>query len=242
VIQPGNTKLGPKVWTWSLPAVTTCPGASTGCLAACYARKGRYVFKSVKDSHASNLAMIDQPEFVPWMLGLLRTNCVDVLRVHASGDLHSEAYIQNWISIANRSVRTEFYAYTRSWQVPELRASLRKLGRLDNFTLFLSADRTMPRPPRWKGIPVCYLSMNDEDQPRMFVDLVFRAKQATTLKHTSNGSLVCSYDNGVTPITCSQCQLCWSKRLPKNSNYASAKTDPPSHLRRHSRLPRLQSV
>jgi hypothetical protein len=233
MIQPGNTKLGPRVWTWSLPAVATCPGASEGCLAVCYARKGRYVFKNVKEAYTANWKSAEEPAFAPWMLATLRANCVDVLRVHASGDLYSNDYIQNWITIANKSVRTEFYAYTRSWQVPELRAAIRRLGRLENFTLFLSTDRTMPKPPRWKGIPICYLSADDSDQPRMPVDLVFRAKQSTVMKRTSNGSLVCCYDNGVTPVTCSQCQLCWAKRLPKNKHEQTTTT---RQVREHTGL------
>jgi hypothetical protein len=54
----GNTKLGPGlIWSFSLPAIDTCPGKSELCggeHGACYATKGRYLTPSVRDAYARN--------------------------------------------------------------------------------------------------------------------------------------------------------------------------------------------
>ena len=53
---------------------------------------------------------------------------------------------------------------------------------------------------------------DDSDEPKYKVDLVFRNSTTTTMKYTSNGSLVCPYDNGVTKTTCSSCKICFTDR------------------------------
>lgn len=209
MLSRNNVKLGPRIASWSLPVVVTCPGASRECLKTCYARRGRLQFGNVTRSHERNRKLAESREFVSWMSAELRSQCVDVLRLHVAGDFYDNKYIRRWqrIIAANRQVR--FFAYTRSWAVPDYRAALKRLAQEPNLQLWLSTDHSMPEPPRWPGCRTCYLMKTDLDQPPYPVDLAFRNRAKTLMKHTTNGSLVCPFENGVTTLTCSQCKLCW---------------------------------
>jgi hypothetical protein len=80
---------------------------------------------------------------------------------------------------------------------------------LDNMQMWFSFDQDMPKPPRIKGFPQGYLSIDDLDHPPRGTDLVFRDQRATILKRAKYSTPVCPYDNGVTGTTCSHCQLCF---------------------------------
>lgn len=214
MIRPGNRKLGPLVHAWSLPAIHTCPGRSPLCESLCYARQHHYAQPAVKTKLNYNYDETQRPEFVQLMCAELRRHQVQVCRVHVAGDFYDLPYLKSWIKIARWRQQTTFFAYTRSWTVPRLLPSLRTLGRLPNVQLWFSADHDMPRPPRVKGIRVCWLARNDSDPPPYKVDLVFRNRAKTTTKRMGkHGSLVCPYEQMVerqVPITCSRCRICFS--------------------------------
>lgn len=167
--------------------------------------------RNVQDAHLRNYQLSKRREFAPWIIQQIREHCIRVLRVHVVGDFYDAKYTRKWQQVVRACRQTTFFAYTRSWHVPDYRAAVRELGRESNITLWLSSDRSMPKPPRWHGFPTCYLMVDDQDQPAYRADMVFRNDQTTVLKRTTNGSLVCAYDNGVTPITCSHCKLCWDQ-------------------------------
>lgn len=155
---------------------------------------------------------------------MLRENFVHVLRIHVAGDFYSEEYIDNWIEIIRRSPGVVFFGYTRTWAVPDYAAAIRRLSRESNMRLWLSFDRLMPAPPKWPGVRRAYLSMNDEDQPRVKVDLVFRDKpHLSIMKRSTYGALVCPYENNVTETTCSKCSICW--RLQNAATAPRLRTD-----------------
>ncbi len=210
MLQLGNSKLGPKVYTWSLPVIKTCPGASEACLAMCYAQTGFLAYPSVKLSYTRNLAASRRQDFVDRMSFHIREQLVENLRLHVSGDFYSNAYIDKWREIMQRNPAVKFLAYSRSWNTEDLRQNLLRLGREPNLALWMSYDRSMPAPPRTK-LPICYLSADDTDLPRRRVDLVFRNKRKTVMKRTPGGAVVCPHENGVTKTSCSQCTLCWNK-------------------------------
>ena len=203
-----NRKLGPLVHTWSLPVLHTCPGKSEVCKHVCYAKTGFLAYPSIKKAYRKNLAASRRDDFVDRAVFYLRELLVSRLRIHVSGDFYSNDYIDKWRSIIRRCRSVQFLAYTRSWNDSSLRANILRLGREPNLSLWLSSDASMPRPPRTK-LPVCYLSVSDEDQPAFKVDLVFRHRRRTILKRTYNGGVVCPVENGVTKTTCSQCTICW---------------------------------
>jgi len=115
---------------FSLPAVMTCPGANTGCLSACYARRDER-FPSVRKYRLANLAAARSRDFVPSMIaaieaalytkrGDLRRRFIGkkiVFRLHESGDFFSAAYMRDWFAIAREFPFIQFFTYTKSFNI-----------------------------------------------------------------------------------------------------------------------------
>lgn len=173
----GNGKVGEAIHLWSLPAILSCVGRSPACVAACYARRGRFRFPAVVERLHANYDACREADFAPRMIAeIKRRGCV-VVRVHAAGDFWSRSYIGDWVRIARACPRTRFYAYTRSWREESLRAELVRLARLENVRLWFSTDRdTGPVGALPPGVRVCHLvTRRDEDVPPE-TDLVFRVR------------------------------------------------------------------
>jgi hypothetical protein len=237
-IQHGNSKLGKLIHTWTLPSglKKICVGASTVCLAICYAMQNHFTRPKVKEAHERNYKESLRKDFVATMSRDLREKFVRIMRIHAGGEFYSAAYVRKWIAIAERNPSVLFFAYTRSWADSEVLPSLRELSRMPNVVLWWSCDRASKAPPRVKGIRRAYLMSSDDDIPRYHVDLVFRNKRKTTLKWVDD-AIVCPAENGVTSTTCSQCQLCFrSKPVPIHRKFVelgvanSISVEKPSYL------------
>jgi hypothetical protein len=125
-------KLGRKVYTFSLPAGYTCPGASK-CLTKFdrnigkivdgdkqefrwFAASMEAVFTGFRDNNSSNLESLKKlntEEATALILASLPTQA-QIVRIHVSGDFFSESYFKAWINVAIASPNVEFYAYTKS--------------------------------------------------------------------------------------------------------------------------------
>src|SRR5262249_12908763 len=139
LLQQGNTKLGEGIYTFSLPAVETCPGSSPSCRRECYALKGRFRFlrRAYRRYHAES----EEEGFAARMIGEIRRRWVACVRIHVSGDFYSVDYIRKWPAIAKACPSTRFFAYTRSWRRADLAEALAELSRLRNVRLWYSCDR-----------------------------------------------------------------------------------------------------
>lgn len=174
-LELGNRKTGSSsayyasIRIWNVPPVVTCPGASEWCLAVCYNgdarpdvfRRGRWLANlRAYQEEASSLKMrlireikhLEQPS---------------AIRIHSSGDFHEIEYIRMWVEIVATCTQTNFWAYTRSWTLPELLGPLEALRQLRNIQLFASWDESMKSlPPRgWRRSYV-----KDSTEPPEFVD------------------------------------------------------------------------
>lgn len=149
-----NSKLGPLIGAVSIPAVITCPGRTAYCESICYATKGFFRLKNVKNSLNTNYQIAgDLDKFKSDMIKALKKAKVTAVRIHASGDFFSEDYIGVWIDIIKTYPDIKFWAYTRSWRVTDLIAPLHKLSQLSNLQLFASMDKTTTEtPPSWMRI------------------------------------------------------------------------------------------
>ena len=150
-----TSKLGRRVYSFSLPRVTTCPGMSKWCEKNCYMAKLERLYKTMLASYQANLenATVHAEALGDEIVAdLAKKKNVKAVRIHVDGDFFSAPYIRMWISIAERSPDTRFYAYTRAWTVKRLRKALDDLSALPNFTLWASVDDTMPSPPEaWRA-------------------------------------------------------------------------------------------
>lgn len=114
------------IWTWSLPAwvtklddgrvINVCPSAGE-CAKPCYARKGTYRFRNVKQKHQSNLARVldDLGGWEEEMKMELRKPKFHnkYVRIHDGGDFFSREYLDAWLRIMRESPKTIFYCYTK---------------------------------------------------------------------------------------------------------------------------------
>lgn len=217
-----NKKLGSGVWHFSLPAITTCPGRTGACEAACYACKAHYHQTNVKRRLAINEAARNDPKFVSRVTLQIRQDGIHDLRIHPSGDLDSSEYIQKWVEIATRRNTTNMWAYTRSWRPlasertgEDLLKDLVALAKRPNMQMFFSCDNETGAPPRIAGVHRAFMMQHDKDIPKYRVDLVFRVKRSTKLTAV-NGTLVCPAERrkarkGQKSVTCAQCRICIDK-------------------------------
>jgi hypothetical protein len=126
-------KLGKKVYTFSLPAGYTCPGADK-CSARfdrklgklvdgqqqefrCFAASMESVFVGFREHNDRNFALLrscrTQAEMTDLILASLPQKA-QIVRVHVSGDFYSERYFRAWMEAATRRTDVQFYAYTKS--------------------------------------------------------------------------------------------------------------------------------
>ncbi len=214
---PGNTKLGKHlIWSFSLPSGTArvCVGMTPACKRVCYATRLESYRPAVARRYAANLRLSRRRDFVRRLRAYLVANHVRVLRIHAGGEFHDEKYTRKWLTIIRRSPRVRFYCYTRSWQVPAIRAVLEQMAAEPNLQLWYSVDRDsgIPDavPPR---IRLAWLMTSSEDLPPRSVDLVFRPHSLRRLPLTQiAGSPVCPAEDGIArtnPMTCDRCKTCW---------------------------------
>lgn len=127
----GNAKLGKHVYTFSLPAGYTCPGALT-CLARADRATGRITdgedatvrcfaasderypeTRAMRWSNREALRGLTADEMSQQLADALPTDA-PIVRIHVAGDFFSQDYLDAWISLAQSRPSTLFYAYSKS--------------------------------------------------------------------------------------------------------------------------------
>ena len=117
---------------FSIPAIFTCPFATSLCMKYCYAKSG-YRYESITKSHVRNWLESQKADFVEncttYIYNAIYTKKGDIrkafrkkdgtlknicVRVHESGDFYSEKYMCDWFEIARNFPGLTFYAYTKS--------------------------------------------------------------------------------------------------------------------------------
>lgn len=203
-----------------MPPVETCPGRTAICEKKCYATRGNYAFPSVREAMRNALELYRSGDMVKTLNAEVAMFRPRAVRVHAAGDFFESDYVKQWIKIVRRNPGTLFYAYTRSWRVPDLRPALTALAALPNFRMWLSADKDSGKPDGVSPSRVAYMAATVADVPDYTVDLVFRVARKTKEKFTANGDLVCPAEQGSKKkLDCSRCGLCFDdKPIPKASS------------------------
>ena len=214
-LRPGNSKLGPLIYQWSIKAGKkhSCPGESGLCASRCYAKAGFYCMPANEKGMLRNFEFTKNPNFRKWLIAQMKIIQPRVFRIHVSGDFYSPEYLDTWLDVVRQNPRTSFFAYTRSWRVDELFPQLLTLSQLPNADLWFSVDRETGQAPLVPGVRRAYMAIDDTDARMAFpdCDLVFRDQTKTVMKK-ANGVQVCPVENGVktqTKITCTSCGICW---------------------------------
>jgi hypothetical protein len=226
-----NRKLGQSIWSFSIPAIKTCPGATAFCKLACYVLKGRTATKGVQKAYEAARLFSTTPAFVGAVIAFVRLVGPPIVRIHVSGDFYSAEYVRKWAEIARKCPGTVFYAYTRSWRDKAILPELRKFSRIPNVQLFWSEDRETGRSPKTKGVQRAFMVKDRSDDALVDVkyhDLVFRDRHHRSLEFGAapvkniNGVQVCPAEQWYVfqasmaekrkeppKFTCSSCRLCF---------------------------------
>ena len=208
----GNSKVGKDIFTFSLPAVATCPGRSRLCAKACYARKGYYRFHSTIRAFERHLKAARRPDFCKRMIWEITARKAKVVRIHAAGDFFSAKYVAAWVKICRATPQVRYFAYTRSHSIPSILEQIEVLATLPNVRMFYSFDRETSLPIHIPDmVRTAYMMVDEHDVPTPWTDLVFHdyplRKEA---RKYESGVLVCPAENGITHVQCDKCKLCWN--------------------------------
>jgi hypothetical protein len=192
LITRGNSKLGKGVFVTSLPAGESCPGATDWCSRFCYAKKGFFTMTTHRNKYSRQLALLrsDPGAYeaqLRFELSKLKTG--SVMRFHVAGDIDSVEHIGIIARAISSRPDIQFYLYTRSWRVAELREAIeRQLFPLANLHVWGSTDPSCGEPPEgWRSARV----FDSADDAR-----------------AGGYSVVCPEQLG-RKASCSECQLCW---------------------------------
>jgi hypothetical protein len=231
----GNDKVGDAL-VFNLPVVKTCPGSTLFCRTYCYADWGNYGYPEVRHKHEVNYLTTLRPDFPAVAVAELQAaRPPHLCRVHSAGDFYSAEYIRKWVEIATAAPEWTFWAYTRSWRVPDLLPELERLAMLPNFWLWLSADYMTKMPPYSRNVRgVAWMQAIGEDLDWMktttdadgrespwlkgdvadpIIDFPVKAEGREPVKRIGL-AMVCPHYNG-TPKdkvpTCERCRFCLTK-------------------------------
>jgi hypothetical protein len=225
----GNLKIGPNVFTYSrLPGrpnrtalgapgsrpisrdmlnseipfnrgtshTGTCPGSTPECESICYASRPVAENGAVFEMWERNSLTSEVPP-IP--------EEAEVVRAHVSGDFDSVAYIENWIKRLQERPDVKFWAYTRSWRIPELLPALERLRALPNVQLFASMDKNTPTlpPVGWRRAWI----WPNEPRINWTIGGILRGSCQTVLSD-GTPSYVCPEQTGRKP-NCESCRYCF---------------------------------
>lgn len=178
--------------SWSLPTLTTCPGAYTkdGSIVevcgSCYARRGNYRFQAVKNVRKHNQEDWKRSDWVSEMLLALRNE--RYLRFFDSGDIYHPKLAEKLLEVVVGAPWCQFWLPTRSHKVPRIRPILEKIKKLPNAAVRYSSDTF------------------DRFTPGLHGSVVLVNK-------TPANVWVCPAYERV-PASCNSCRACWDKNVP----------------------------
>jgi hypothetical protein len=168
----GNSKItvgngsyeNPKPNALSLPHISTCPGATSECMASCYVyglqKNAPEVYKKYAfNEHTINKILLSESLMYDTSRVLgnwIGTNCPDGFRWHVSGDVMSVRHA-NWISrVVQESLGVRSWIYTRTFEIVPI------LALTKNLVVNISADAANYQEARKvateHGLKVCYMT------------------------------------------------------------------------------------
>ncbi|MBL8824206.1 MAG: hypothetical protein JNJ77_16590 [Planctomycetia bacterium] len=221
----GNRKLGLKhIWGFTLPSGTdaVCPGRTSICARSCYALRLEKLRPKVHKAYQRNLVMTKRRDFAQRMYYFVRAMRIRTVRIHIGGDFFSEEYARKWLQVIEKSPRTHFYFYTRSWRISPICVVLEEMASLPNCSAWYSCDSEtgLPAnvPPR---VRLAWLQLDPLEQINSPVHLIFRdyPLRKHPVTHSSDAH-ICPEQDGLRRkqrITSESCQFCFMPRVSSHS-------------------------
>ena len=196
-----TSKLGCK--SWSLEAVTTCPGSKAedgGLVPACqgcYARGGNYRFPNVKAPRLHNQEDWQRASWEDDMVDALQTE--SEFRWFDSGDCYAIKLAQKMFRVMVRTPHVRHWFPTRMYKFKKFQAILDEMNALPNVVVRFSSD-----------------SVTGHYGPEHGSTILPSADVATSDVHVCR-----AYENGG---KCGSCRACWNKNIPVIGYVAHGKT------------------
>ena len=118
----GNKKTG-NIPTFSLPAISTCPGKTPLCTRICYAKRTERRFLRVYLTRVWNFSQVIANH--NWWQAIIywirerqaKGKPVNYFRIHEGGDFFNQRYLDQWKEIARACPETRFLAFTKSFHL-----------------------------------------------------------------------------------------------------------------------------
>lgn len=127
------------IYSWSLQAGETCPGAKGAQVCAgCYALHGNYRFSTVKQPRAFNREDWKRPEWADEMVQALEP--MRYFRWFDSGDIYTAGLAYKILEVCERTPWARHWIPTRSYKFAKFAAVFSELAALDNVALRFSSD------------------------------------------------------------------------------------------------------
>jgi hypothetical protein len=177
--------------SWSLEAVSTCPGArdNDGDLVevcqGCYATEGNYRFPNVKDARTENRRDWQRPNWADRLVAALDNE--RYFRWFDSGDVYHPMLAAKILDVCRRTPWCQHWIPTRSHKIRRIAEVLDELDTLPNVVVRRSSDRIDEYDPATHGSVV----VSDPAAVPEGVTLC-RARETP-------------------PAKCNGCRACWDK-------------------------------
>ena len=180
--------------SWSLVAQETCPGAIdpdtkelVPACQGCYATAGNYRYPNVKAPRVHNREDWKSADWVDVMIAEIGANDL-FFRWFDSGDIYHPELAEKILAVMEGTPYTRHWLPTRSYKIPRIAKTLRKMMQLPNVSVRFSADGVRGEHESFHGSTII-----GEDQLDM------------------EGVTVCrSYENAG---KCGTCRQCWDKDI-----------------------------
>ena len=111
-----NDKLGHEIPAINMPVGKTCrPDAP--CFAKCYANKGHFKYKNVREAHIKNLLAYEEDAKYFFDCVITETKLSRFVRWHVSGDIVDAQYLLGMVKVAKANKQTEYLAFTKKFNL-----------------------------------------------------------------------------------------------------------------------------
>ncbi len=180
--------------SWSLEALTTCPGSRkpggelVDACAGCYATTGNYRFPNVKAPRLHNQSDWLRDEWCDDMIAAIGTE--SYFRWFDSGDMYDIRLAEKILQVMKATPNTRHWLPTRMHKFAKFRPMLAKMSRLANVVVRRSSDSIKGETVRGKNSSTI-IAFPDQAKP----------DQTVCRAYEREGK-------------CGECRACWDKNTP----------------------------
>jgi len=184
----GNAKLDKTIYTFSLPAGYTCPGASE-CKSKvivvngrhkvqdgpktkfrCFAASSEVLYPATYRARQHNLTLLKAARGPRAMARLIKESMpakASHIRLHVAGDFYNQSYFDAWLLVAKTTPDVVFYAYTKS--IPYW---LKRKDRMpDNFVLTASLGSRFDKMIELNGLRSAKVVFTEAEADRLGLEI-----------------------------------------------------------------------